>query len=75
VKEVQATLTGNDGKETPAWLSTPAQPSNRSVPQPGTICLIAKRPLRPGARYSVSISATVNGVPWQRSWSFTTAAN
>jgi uncharacterized protein YkwD len=57
----------------PVWLSTPEKPAQNQNLQANTICLIAKNPLRTSTAYTVSVSATVGGERWERTWSFTTA--
>jgi hypothetical protein len=73
VKNAAAKLTV-DGKEVPVWLSSPEKPANPMYPmlQKNTICLIPKEPLLGGKSYSVTVSATVSGKEWTKSWQFTT---
>jgi uncharacterized protein YkwD len=56
------------------WLSSPEKPANPmfASSQQGTICLIAKRPLKPSTRYTVEVTATMDGRPWSATWGFTT---
>jgi uncharacterized protein YkwD len=56
-----------------AWVFTPASPALVKVSQENTVCLIPKEPLAPRSVYSVSVTANLNGNPWKRSWTFTTA--
>jgi hypothetical protein len=72
VENVEVIVKGARGKEVPAWVSTPVRPALPSMRQPGTICAITKGPLRPSTTYAVTVSATVNGTPWSRTWRFTT---
>ncbi len=72
VDNVQATLTAGRSKETPVWLSTPRQPAYPGFPQQGTVCLIPRSPLKPLTTYSVTMSATVSGIPWEQTWKFVT---
>lgn len=73
VKDVKASLRDADGKEAAIWLSTPERPAAADY-QRNTVGLIAQEPLKPSTTYTVSIAARVTGKPWQRTWSFTTAA-
>jgi uncharacterized protein YkwD len=63
---------GKDAVE--VWLSSPEKPANPmfASSQLGTICLIAKRPLKPSTRYTAEVTATVDGRPWSATWGFTT---
>lgn len=63
---------GKDAVE--VWLSSPEKPANPmfASSQQGTICLIAKRPLKPSTRYTVEVTATVDGRPWSATWGFMT---
>jgi uncharacterized protein YkwD len=74
VEDVVAHLSDKEERDIPIWLSSPENPANPQVPgsQHSTICLIAKKPLRPNTRYHVVVSATVNGAAWSAKWSFTT---
>jgi uncharacterized protein YkwD len=60
--------------EVELWLSSPEKPANPmfAALQQGTICLIAKRPLKPNMRYQVEVTAQVNDEPWSAKWAFTT---
>jgi hypothetical protein len=40
--------------------------------QHNTVCLISWRPLEPESRYTVKVSAYVNGQPWEKTWGFRT---
>jgi hypothetical protein len=75
--EAEATLRcGND--LVPCWLSTPERPANLDRPQPGTVFLIPKAPLKPSTTYTVDARCKQFGIEktpeWSKSWSFTTAA-
>src|SRR5262245_31378235 len=74
VEQVKATL--KDGYLQPVehWLSTPEEPAHANASQLNSICLIPKAPLKAGASYTVSLSAKVDGKPWQKTWSFSTVA-
>jgi uncharacterized protein YkwD len=77
VRNAKATLQDDAGHEVEAWASSPEKPANpdNAWAQGNTICLIAKKPLRPGVAYSVHMSAIVHGKEWSRAWSFTTAGD
>jgi uncharacterized protein YkwD len=72
VEGVEAKITDDAGKEVEAFVSTPAHPAIRGVPQ-HCIGLIPKNVLRPDVKYTVEMSAKVGGEAWQRKWSFRTA--
>jgi uncharacterized protein YkwD len=74
VRDVHAELKEKTGLLLSVWLSSPEKPANprHANVQGNTICLIAKKPLRPGTTYTVSVQATVSGQDWSRTWSFTT---
>jgi hypothetical protein len=73
VENAEATLAGPEGVPLEAWVSTPSRPI---IPgrQKNTVCLIAKAPLRPHTTYTATVSGTVDGKPWRRTWTFTTGA-
>ncbi len=52
-------------------LSAPDRPAIPDYPQ-HAIGLLPKAPLKPATRYTVTMTADVDGRPWQRSWSFRT---
>lgn len=71
VGEAAGELTDADDQAVACWLSTPDKP----LPGTGSyrqILLIPKQPLRPATAYTATMSATVDGKPWQQSWRFTT---
>jgi uncharacterized protein YkwD len=74
IDSATARLTNKDERDIEVWLSSPEKPANPKHPnsQNNTICIIAKRPLRPNTRYLVEVSARVNGEPWSAKWTFTT---
>jgi uncharacterized protein YkwD len=74
VRQVVAKLLDSRDKEVSVWLSTPETPVIDAGLQMNSICLIAKNPLSDNADYKVTIEATVNGEPWQKSWKFTTGS-
>lgn len=68
-------LTLNDGTaDVEGWLSAPDKPA---VAMFGnncqTICFIAKQPLKSKTAYTVKVTASVNGQPFEKSWRFTTS--
>ena len=65
VQLVSFTLTGPDGVPLPAYLLAPSRDTENSA------SLLPTPPLRPGARYTAHIVATVDGRRYDRSWSFT----
>jgi uncharacterized protein YkwD len=74
VKEVAGALRDADGRALELWVSAPDRPANEdySEHQGDTVCLIAKAPLRPKARYTATVSARVDGRAWSHTWGFTT---
>lgn len=71
--KVNAVLTDAAGKAVPSHLSSPEAPAT-DFPQFNTVCLIPKRTLQPGVRYTATISAVVGDESHRRTWSFTTKA-
>jgi hypothetical protein len=71
VKGAAAQLTDAEGKEVAAWLSSPEKTGDEGL-QRNTVCLIAREPLRPKTKYTVTVSARVDGEEWKQTWSFTT---
>jgi tetratricopeptide (TPR) repeat protein len=61
----QAALAGPDGKEVPVARLLPG---NSSL-EPGQFAMLAGNPLSSG-KYTVSVAATVDGKPANRTWSF-----
>ncbi|MGH7223548.1 MAG: CAP domain-containing protein, partial [Gemmataceae bacterium] len=76
LETVTAHLRDADERDIDVWLSSPEKPANPRFAnaQQHTICLIAKKPLRPNTRYRIEVSATVNGEPWSAKWGFTTVS-
>jgi uncharacterized protein YkwD len=71
---VKTSLKDRDGNEVPAWVSTPESP----LPGTGTqakVAIIPQKPLAPEASYTSEVSGTVDGKPYMKKWSFTTAAD
>jgi uncharacterized protein YkwD len=62
------------GRDVPVWFSSPEKPANPAFAQHQgtTVCLIARKPLRPGTTYTVRGAGQVDGQPWSRAWSFAT---
>ena len=73
VQNVRAALRDPAQKKVPVWLSAPEYPSPAAHLQQNTVCLIPQKPLKLGPVYTVEVSATVDGMDWKRTWSFTTA--
>jgi uncharacterized protein YkwD len=71
VRDVRAVLS-QGGKELPAWLSTPEKPAQDAGRQRNSIGLIAEEPFAENTTYAVTVSARVDGRPWQYQGSFTT---
>lgn len=72
VRAARATLRAKDGPEVPCWLSTPEKP----LPGVGPfrqVALVPKVPLAAATAYTAEVTAEVDGEPWARRWSFTTA--
>jgi uncharacterized protein YkwD len=69
-------LSNKEEGDIAVWLSTPKEPANPQFAalQQNTICLIAKKPLRPSTRYLVEASALVNGAAWSAKWDFRTVS-
>lgn len=72
VKDVTATLKDSSAEDVPVWLLTPEKPAASADDQRNTVGLIAKQPLKPNARYTVTVSAKVGEEMWTKTWSFTT---
>ena len=75
VKAAEAHLEDESGEAVDAWVSSPEKPANpaAAVAQQNSVAIIAKAPLRPGARYAVIVQARVDGKEWRREWGFLTA--
>jgi uncharacterized protein YkwD len=71
VKNATAKLMDEKNQEIACWLSTPEKSVDAGL-QRNTVCLIAKEPLQPNTTYTATASATVDGVAWTKSWTFTT---
>lgn len=69
-------LLDENKEEVPAWFSSPAEPANpnHARSQQNTLCLMPISPLKPDTSYTVMMECKVGGVRWQRTYSFTTAA-
>jgi uncharacterized protein YkwD/tRNA A-37 threonylcarbamoyl transferase component Bud32 len=72
IKDARVKLANAMGEEVAAWSSGPETPAAQQLSQPNTICLLPREHLRPAKTYSVSATASVNGVEWTRAWKFTT---
>jgi uncharacterized protein YkwD len=71
VKNAAAQLTDERNQEIACWLSSPEKSVDPEL-QRNTVCLIAKEPLQPNTKYTATVSATVDGVAWSKTWTFTT---
>jgi uncharacterized protein YkwD len=76
VPSSRAWLEDESGKDVPVWFSSPTQPANdrHARNQQNTVCLFARKVLRPGTRYVVHVQANAGGQEWSRTWSFTTVS-
>ena len=76
IEAAAAHLSCTGESDIPVWLSLPDKPANPQFAQlqQNTICLIAKKPLRPDTRYHMEASAKVNGAAWAAKWDFTTVS-
>lgn len=71
VGNASASLADAAGKPIRCWMSAP----DKKLPGTGNyrqILLIPKQALSPLTKYTVSMSAEVDGVSWSQTWSFTT---
>lgn len=73
VRDVKAELK-LDKDEVPFWLTSPEKPVSEDH-QHNTVCLIARRPFKPESHYTVKITASLDGKPFEKSWSFRTRAD
>ncbi|MFH0799433.1 MAG: CAP domain-containing protein [Pseudomonadota bacterium] len=71
VTQISATLTMEDGRPVPFYLSSPKHPAT-TFGQYGVVCLVPKQVLHPQTRYEVSIQAKWKGEVRDVRWSFTT---
>src|SRR5262249_26340179 len=76
VTAAEGRLLDGEGREVPAWFSSPEKPANPKYRayQGTTVCLIAKDILKPGTTYTVRASARIGGKQWSKTWRFTTLA-
>lgn len=65
LKVTAGRLLGPDGKEVPSYVFTPGNQVGQSQ-----WALVAKQPLKPGARYTAEVTGTVDGKDFSRRWSF-----
>ncbi|MHB1423015.1 MAG: CAP domain-containing protein [Gemmataceae bacterium] len=74
LEDAAAQLSSKEEGDLAVWLSSPEKPANPQFAraQQSTICLIAKKPLRPNTLYHMQATATVNGAAWSARWDFTT---
>lgn len=59
------------GVKVDGYLSSPEKPARPDFPNEG-ICFIPKDPLSPNTKYSVKVTAKVNGGEFVKEWEFTT---
>lgn len=71
ITEVTASLVDENGTPVEFHLSTPEAPAH-PVYQLNTVGMIPVRALRGGTKYTVSVSCKMGGVPFEKTWSFTT---
>jgi uncharacterized protein YkwD len=71
VKGAAARLTDAEGQEVAAWVLTPEKTVDRDL-QRNSVCLVARQPLRPGTRYTATVTARLDGAAWKQTWAFTT---
>lgn len=71
----QAKLEDVQGQQVACWFSSPEAPANPKFErfQGTTVCLIPKVPLRPVQSYRVTMSGTIAGAAWKKTWTFSTA--
>jgi uncharacterized protein YkwD len=76
VTDATGSLKDAKGKKIEIWFSSPQKPANPpfAMYQKNTMCIFAQDPLAPGMTYTVEMSASMDGKPWQKTWSFTTMA-
>ena len=74
VPDSRAWLEDEAGNEVAVWYSSPTKPANDKFvrSQNNTICLFARKVLKPGMRYVVKVEARVGTREWVRTWTFTT---
>lgn len=63
-----ARLVGPDGKEIPGYALAPGQALGANQ-----WAMVARQPLRPGARYTAEVTGTIDGANFTQHWSFTVA--
>jgi uncharacterized protein YkwD len=73
VREAKASLTDGDGKEVAVWVSSPEKTVEVDL-QRNTVCLVSQEPLKPKTKYTVTVTARVDGEEWKRTWTFATGA-
>lgn len=73
VREVKAELK-LDKEDVPFWLTSPEKPVSADH-QHNTVCLIARRPFKPDSLYTVKVTATHDGKPFEKSWCFRTRSD
>ncbi len=71
VTEATATLADGDGNPVDVHLSTPEKPAHE-IYQLNTIAMIPAHPLKSGTKYTAHVTCKMGGVPFDKTWSFTT---
>lgn len=71
VTEATATLVEGDGIPVEVHFSTPEKPAHE-IYQLNTIAMIPARPLKSGTKYTAHVTCKMGGVPFDKTWSFTT---
>ncbi len=75
ISHCEGKLFDSEGHTVYVWLSSPESPANPDYAssQETSIAIIAKEPLVIAAKYTVEVSAEIDGVKWHAKWRFTTA--
>lgn len=72
ITNVSFKLTDKDGKTVDCYVSTPENPAT-NFDQWNSICAIPKKTLNGNAKYIVTVSCSVNGQPFKKTYSFQTS--
>jgi hypothetical protein len=67
-------LRDSKGKDVEGWFSSPEKPAGKRELQYNTVALIPKAPLRVRTTYTATVTATVDGKEWRKTWVFTTVS-
>ncbi len=71
ITDVAASLIDADGIPVEVHLSTPESPAH-PIYQLNTVGLIPVQSLRGGTKYTATVACNMGGVPFEKTWSFTT---